>query len=150
MVCHNHLVTPLTIQLQMIQRKAAKFVFSNYSKYSSVSAMLIEFDWRTLEKRRDNSILVMLHKIINQYVDIPHNHILHTDPGVAAAVNSYTCHQGLKHSFFPSCNRIMHGITCQITLLKLMMLILLNHYCSYILTLLVFSLLTNHVHYARD
>ena len=116
----------------MIQRKAAKFVFSNYSKYSSVSAMLIEFDWRTLEKRRDNSILVMLHKIINQYVDIPHNHILHTDPGVAAAVNSYTCHQGLKHSFFPSCNRIMHGITCQITLLKLMMLILLNHYCSYL------------------
>jgi len=40
-----------TYVLEMVQRKAARFVFGNYSRYSSVSAMLNELDWRTLEKR---------------------------------------------------------------------------------------------------
>ena len=61
-------------QLEMIQKKAARFVF-NYSQHSSVTAMLNKLDWKSLEKQRDDSILVMFHKIINQYVDIPYDHI---------------------------------------------------------------------------
>jgi len=130
-------------QIEMIQRKATRFVFSDYPDIQ-VSAM---FDWRSLEKRRDISILIMLHKIINQYIDIPHNHILHTAPRVAAA-NSCICPQELILSnihFFQQ--QSDNGITYQITLWKLVMLTLLNHCCSYLLNLLVFSLLTNHVHY---
>ena len=67
-------------QLEMIQRKAARFVFNDYSRHSSVTTMLNELDWKSLEKRRDDSILVMFHKIINQYVDIPYDHILHKVP----------------------------------------------------------------------
>ena len=57
--------------------KAARFVFSDYSRYSSVIAMLNQLDWQSLERQKDDSILVMFHKIINQCVDIPCDHILH-------------------------------------------------------------------------
>ena len=62
-------------QTEMIQRKAARFVFSDYFRYSSVTAMLNELNWQSLE-RKDDSFLVMFHKIIYQYVDIPYDHIL--------------------------------------------------------------------------
>ena len=105
-------------QTVMILRKAARFVFSDYLRYSSVSAILNEFDWRTLEERRDNS----------------HHQILYTAPGVTAE-NFYTCHQRLIFSNIHfSQLQSDYGITCQITLLRLRMLILLNHYCSYLLT----------------
>ena len=48
-------------QLEMIQRKAARFVFNDYSRYSSVTTMLNELDWKSLEKRRDDLFLVMYH-----------------------------------------------------------------------------------------
>ena len=47
-------------QLEMIQKKAARFVFSDYFRYLSVSAMLNELDWRTPEKGRDNSTLMLI------------------------------------------------------------------------------------------
>jgi len=102
-------------QLEMVQRKAARFVFSDYSRYSSVSAMLNELDWRTLEKRRDNSILVMLHKIINQYVDIPHNQILHTAPSNTRSNSRKFLHlpsriDSFKHSFFPGAIRLWNHL----------------------------------------
>ena len=46
-------------QLEMIQRKAARFVFNNYSQNSSITKMLN----KSLEKWRDKSILVT-YKII--------------------------------------------------------------------------------------
>ena len=47
--------------------------------------MLNQLDWQSLERQRDDSILVtfegqvpqlVFHKIINQYVDIPCDHTL--------------------------------------------------------------------------
>ena len=34
----------------MAQRKAARFVFNDYSRYSSVSNMLHQLNWETLKK----------------------------------------------------------------------------------------------------
>ena len=115
----------------MIQRKAARFVFSDYSRYSSVTAMLNQLDWQSLERRRDDSILVMFHKIINQYVDIPCDHILHKFPvsPIVATRNSYTYPQELILSsihFFQE--QSDYGITYPIILWKLIMLIILNLY----------------------
>ena len=75
-------------QLEMIQRKATRFVFNDYSRHSSVTTMLNELDWKSLEKRRDDTILVMFHKIINQYVDIPYDHILHEVPSTTRSSSS--------------------------------------------------------------
>ena len=84
--------------------------------YSSVTAMLNQLDWQSLERRRDNSILVMFHKIINKYVDIPCDHILIKFPvsPVVATRNSYTYPQELilscSYSFFPRVIRLWNHL----------------------------------------
>ena len=70
--------------------------------HSSVTAMLTALDWKSLEKRRDDSTVVMFYKTINQHVDIPYDHILHKVPSTTRSIavgNSYTYPQEL----IPSC-----------------------------------------------
>ena len=53
----------------MMQQKAACFVFSDYLTYPSVSNMLQELQWNSLQERRIQARLVMFYKIIhNVYV----------------------------------------------------------------------------------
>ena len=40
-------------QIEMVQRKAARFVYNDYSRHSSVTDMLNQLNWLSLEKRRD-------------------------------------------------------------------------------------------------
>ena len=63
-------------QIEMVQRKAARFVFNDHSRHSSVTDMLNRLNWQSLEKRRDDLTLLMFYKIINQHVDVPYNHII--------------------------------------------------------------------------
>ena len=99
----------------MIQRKAARFVFNDYSRHSSVTAMLNELDWKSLEKRRDDSILFMFHKIINQYVDIPYDHILHKVPSTTRSSSRKYLHLSSRidsymQSFFPRAIRLWNHL----------------------------------------
>ena len=57
----------LIYNLKEIQRRAARWVLSNYNYYSSVTDMLKTFKWPTLQKRRHISILSQFHKIIHQF-----------------------------------------------------------------------------------
>ena len=52
-------------QIKMVQRKAAiaRFVFNDYSRHSSVTDMLNQLNWQTLEKQRDDLTLLMLYNI---------------------------------------------------------------------------------------
>ena len=50
-------------QLESVQRRAARFVFNDYSRYSSVTAMLHKLGWEPLSTRRECMRLTMLHKI---------------------------------------------------------------------------------------
>ena len=59
-------------KLELVQRRAARFVNNNFSRFSSVSQMLINLNWPTLEERRTKAKLIMLYKIFNNLVDIPH------------------------------------------------------------------------------
>ena len=52
--------------LEMVQRKAARFVCRRYHNTSSVSNMLHELGWQILEQRRYVNILCMSYKIQNQ------------------------------------------------------------------------------------
>ena len=102
-------------QIEMIQKKAARFVFSDYFRYSSVTAMLNELDWQSLERRRDDSILVMFHKIINQYVDIPYDHILCKVPSITRSSSRKFLHlpsriDSFMHSFFPRAIRLWNHL----------------------------------------
>ena len=58
-------------RIVMVQRRAAPWVLSDYSSYSSVSDMLGRLGWRTLEQRRAVSPLVLFYKIVHGLVAIP-------------------------------------------------------------------------------
>ena len=60
--------SPNIKKIEMIQRRAARWVTGNFSSYDSVSNMLCELGWRSLADRRIDAR--MIYKIINGYVAI--------------------------------------------------------------------------------
>ena len=116
--------SPSTIKLincvEGIQRRAAHFVCHDYRRDSSVSAMIDQLGWQSLQKRRvenDLYIFYLFYKIHNKKVDIPF------PPELTSIVSSRTRghkqrlrHVGAsvdpyKHSFFirtiPSWNSLL-------------------------------------------
>ena len=59
-------------RLEMVQRRAARFVFNNYFETTPgvVTNMLTSLGWPTLEERRKNNRLIMLYKIKHNLVGI--------------------------------------------------------------------------------
>ena len=66
--------------VKMIQRKVARLVFNDFARLSSVTTMLELLRWDSLRKRCNQLTLMMLFKIINNLVMIPHSHILVDSP----------------------------------------------------------------------
>ena len=62
-------------KLESTQRRAARFVCNKYSYEASVTSMLHKLKWPTLEQRRAESRLSMMHRIVNNKVDIPEEHL---------------------------------------------------------------------------
>ena len=55
-------------QVEMVQRTAARWVLSRHDRTSSVTDMLSELKWRSLEQRRADTALTMLYKIRNGHL----------------------------------------------------------------------------------
>ena len=53
------------LNLEKVQRRAARFVLNRHRNTSSVSGMLLQLQWPTLQDRRYPARLTMLHKILN-------------------------------------------------------------------------------------
>ena len=62
--------------LEMVQRKAACFVFNSFARNISVTALLERLNWTTLENRRNHAKVTMFYKIINDIVSIDFLHYL--------------------------------------------------------------------------
>ena len=58
-------------KIEMIQHRAIRYIFNDYSFTSSVSNMLSKLNLPTLEKRRQISSLTMFYKIKHHLVNIP-------------------------------------------------------------------------------
>ena len=58
-------------KLEMVQRRAARYVTGRHHNTSSVSDMLAKLQWRPLQARRKDSRLSMLYKIQNHLVSTP-------------------------------------------------------------------------------
>ena len=102
-------------QIEMVQRKAARFVFNDHSRHSSVTDMLNRLNWQSLEKRRDDLTLLMFYKIINQHVDVPYNHILQKPFNFTRSGNRKFLHlpsriDSFKYSFFPRAIRLWNHL----------------------------------------
>ena len=63
-------------KIEMVQRRAARYVTNRYHNRSSVTDMLTHLGWPSLEDRRKNARLTLLWKINNNEVDINAKEIL--------------------------------------------------------------------------
>ena len=87
--------------IEMIQHTAAKFVTNSYPKKGhyeqfSITKLLNDLQWTTLEERRKHAKLSMVYKILNSHVKLPSN----TLPRVKNTRSPRSCNQvyvGLKN-----------------------------------------------------
>ena len=56
--------------LERVQRKAARFCLQNFTKTASVTDMLSDLKWDTLETRRKKNRLTLMYKLSHNLVDI--------------------------------------------------------------------------------
>ena len=59
------------LQLEKIQRQAARWTVNNFDNRSSVTAMLDQLGWRSLEQRRADARLCLFYKIVYGLVAVP-------------------------------------------------------------------------------
>ena len=59
-----------TSALERVQRKAARFCSQNYDSYASVTGMIKDLGWATLETRRRQFRLTLMYKVAHGLTDI--------------------------------------------------------------------------------
>ena len=101
-------------KLEMVQRRAARFVKGDYERTSSVTSMLTDLHWNILQERRMQVKSAMLYRIVHTLVAIPVTPFLipvRTSRGHSmkffipqSTVNSHL------YSFFPSTIRIWNQL----------------------------------------
>ena len=127
-LCYTTLVRPLTEyssviwdpytaenirKLEMVQRRAARMVYSNYQTTSSVSAMLNHLNWMSLQERRAQAKAVMMYRVVNQQIDIPSQILV---PTISPRGNNisylvpYARTLTYQKSFFPDGIRIWNSL----------------------------------------
>lgn len=103
-------------KIEMVQRRAARFVCSRYHNTSSVSEMLQELNWPSLQQRREVLRLVLLYKMHQGKV------IFDTSPYITPVLRAtrHTHQQGYqvpastteyhRHSFFPRTVKVWNSL----------------------------------------
>ena len=59
--------------IEWVQRKAARWVTSSYDRRTSVTKLLNELQWDSLQERHQQQRLVFMYKILNDQVAVPPN-----------------------------------------------------------------------------
>ncbi|XP_072041438.1 uncharacterized protein [Amphiura filiformis] len=95
-------------KVENIQRQAARFVTNNYRRRESVTAMLRDLQWTSLESRRQAASLILMYRIHHHQIAInPDNYLT---PMVQSSTRSYhplkyqaiqSRIQLYRYSFFP-------------------------------------------------
>ena len=80
-------------KIEMVQRRAARYVTNRYHNTSNVTSMLDHLEWETLESRRTKNQLIMFFKIVHGLVDIP------ADKYLTPAFTQTPSHHSLKYKF---------------------------------------------------
>ena len=106
-------------KLEMVQRRAARFVKGRYGMYESVTQMLEELTWVPLSKRRENGCLILFYKIINNLAMVPHSCLEKADGRTRKNHNLKFRHIGYNvdpygQSFFPKCISAWNGLAQEV------------------------------------
>ena len=100
-------------RLEMVQRRSARMVCSDFRRTSSVTSMLQQLQWPTLQERRAQAKVTMMHRIVNKTVDIPTTH-LHPTTSVRGHSQRFLVPfartQTYQRSFFPDTIRIWNSL----------------------------------------
>ena len=94
-------------KLEMIQRRAARWVLNRYHNTSSVSGMLAHLEWPTLQLRRSEARLCLMYKMVHglvainvgQYTTPVQRPTRHTHPYSLIQIPSRT--EAYRMAFFP-------------------------------------------------
>ena len=95
------------LQLEKNQRRSARWMTSNYDYRSSVTSMLDQLSWRTLEQRRADACLCLFYKMVHGIVAVPLPDYVQPTHRVSSYCHSMTFRQihtnrnYYKYSFFP-------------------------------------------------
>jgi hypothetical protein len=100
--------------LEMVQRRAARWVLGRYNNTSSVTDMMKTLKWDTLQSRRQASRLTMMYKITNNLVALQHD----LKPPNRRTRNSHshtyvqiqTRTETQRHSYFPRTVKEWNGL----------------------------------------
>ena len=65
-------------KLEMVQRRAARMVYANCRLTSSVTIMLQQLQWSTLQERRAQAKVIMVYRIVYSLVDIQADQLIPT------------------------------------------------------------------------
>ena len=89
--CYNNFVRPIveyascvwdphtkrnSAKIETVERNAARFVMNNYSRESSVTTMLEELKWESLDHRRGSNKVSMMYRINNHLIDIADDQLI--------------------------------------------------------------------------
>ena len=107
--------------LERVQRKAARFCCNNYQPTASVTAMIQDLGWKTLESRRTMTRLTLLYKMSRGEIDIDTDSFLrpHAESRTRAS-HSYRYRQDKAtknlyfYSFFPRTLRQWNNLPADI------------------------------------
>ena len=93
--------------IEMVQRRAARWVLHDFSPLSSVTNMLDRLEWQTFEHRRSCARLTLFFKIVHHHVAIPLPEYLVQPARISRRSHPYGYRQisntkdYYKYSFFP-------------------------------------------------
>jgi hypothetical protein len=110
----------LVYQVEMVQRRAARFTTNRYHNTSSVTDMLHDLNWESLEVRRQKLQLTMLYKIVNHLVEIDSGPYL--TPTKARPRSPHSTRflpyspstDVMKYSFFPRCIPLWNNLPASV------------------------------------
>ena len=117
-LCGTLLIKTVGIyKLEMVQRRAARFVSGDNRTTSSVTTMLKELEWPTLQQRRKETKITVLFKALQNEIYIETNHLQPTNTRQRTRGHNrrfviprsrVKCHE---QSFFPSTIRMWNCLT---------------------------------------
>ena len=111
-------------KIEMTQRRAARWVKNKFSTYDSVTDMLSELGWRSLECRRIDARMIMFYKIVYGYVAIdlptyferPLRYTRHMHPLSFRQI--HTTARYYQHSFYPASIVLWNRLPSEVVLLE--------------------------------
>ena len=61
----------LIYQIEQVQRRAVRWTANNFCRQTSVTRMIEQLGWRTLEQRRTDAHLCLFYKVVHDLVAVP-------------------------------------------------------------------------------